>query len=504
MLVQGGVNSQGQGQVDNIDIAVEGSNFRVIVNGTTERIALDHVSQIVIAQNGGADVQTVSQTVFNLVPVVNVLYVVSSNEDSANAGTVVGDGLVDLDAIVPGNQVALRAAIRDANLNSAPFTKWIYAPRGKYQMTIPGPGGDTQGDFDIANQIAIVGTGPGDVVIDAAPLRTTSYSDRIFDVGAGSSLSVYCVTLAGGRAPAGTNENHGGAIIVRDGGNLVLGHSAVVGNQVTTSAAVGGAIYFGSTASGTLLNNVITANASWFNLTGGVFLANAAAGSGGSVSLETTILVNNTGTGNIDVHAGTNRTFTSLGYNRLGHAATGLVDGVNGDYIKPAGTTVHYVVTGKGDTYDRTDDATVLSIRDAIDAANTTAGWQEIWLPAWDFLLTRERTTAANLPELDVSQGDLEVKESLVIRGVKGATSVVWRTGIFDKVFELLGDYNDDGVTDVSPSDVDTSDYIVWRNTEGSTTDLRADGNDNGIVDQADYQLWQGYFGWTLMLHGIA
>jgi hypothetical protein len=56
----------------------------------------------------------------------------------------------------------------------------------------------------------------------------------------------------------------------------------------------------------------------------------------------------------------------------------------------------------------------------------------------------------------------------------------------------LPGDYNHDGV-------VDAADYTVWRDTVGSTTDLRANGDDTGasagIIDQADFVFWKGHFG---------
>jgi hypothetical protein len=51
-----------------------------------------------------------------------------------------------------------------------------------------------------------------------------------------------------------------------------------------------------------------------------------------------------------------------------------------------------------------------------------------------------------------------------------------------------VGDYNSDGA-------VDAADYVVWRKTEGSTTDLRADGNGDGRVDQADHDLWKANLG---------
>jgi GH35 family endo-1,4-beta-xylanase len=50
------------------------------------------------------------------------------------------------------------------------------------------------------------------------------------------------------------------------------------------------------------------------------------------------------------------------------------------------------------------------------------------------------------------------------------------------------GDYNGDGR-------VDSADYTVWRDTLGSTTDLRADGNGDGKIDAPDYDKWAADFG---------
>ena len=55
----------------------------------------------------------------------------------------------------------------------------------------------------------------------------------------------------------------------------------------------------------------------------------------------------------------------------------------------------------------------------------------------------------------------------------------------------LVGDYNGDGV-------VNAADYVVWRDTVGSTTDLRANGdNSNNAIDAADYGVWKANFGET-------
>lgn len=54
----------------------------------------------------------------------------------------------------------------------------------------------------------------------------------------------------------------------------------------------------------------------------------------------------------------------------------------------------------------------------------------------------------------------------------------------------LDGDYNGDGT-------VGAADYVVWRNTLGSTTDLDADGDGDMMVDQDDYTIWAWTFGNT-------
>jgi hypothetical protein len=52
----------------------------------------------------------------------------------------------------------------------------------------------------------------------------------------------------------------------------------------------------------------------------------------------------------------------------------------------------------------------------------------------------------------------------------------------------LPGDYNFN-------REVDAADYVIWRKTLGSNSDLRADGSGDGTVDQDDHALWRTHFG---------
>jgi hypothetical protein len=186
---------------------------------------------------------------------------------------------------------------------------------------------------------------------------------------------------------------------------------------------------------------------------------------------------------------------TNLGKNLFDNNTGGFFNVLSGpgDYLG----TPHYVVTSIVDTFDHTDDVEALSVREAVDKANTTAGVQEIWIPAWKFVLTRDRGSLTS--DIDTAWGDIDVKQSAIIRGIAGRTSIGWKAGVVDKVFDLLGDYAGGG----DANNVTTADYVVWQFQNGSAgtyEQFAADGDDDGDVDADDYTIWAQHFGNTLQL----
>jgi hypothetical protein len=397
----------------------------------------------------------------------------------------------EIDSVVNFDDFSLREAVDYANTAGVPIT--ICLPTGEYFLVLSGSQGVEHGDLDITGDVTITGDGPGLSIVNAGTLST---DDRIFDIANGGTLNLSGVTLTLGDAPNNpSTERNGGAIRIQNGGELNLDFSAIVGN-ITGHLGRGGGIYFDATGKGSIANSVITVNEG-DNDTGGLYLRDASSPDPTKkVTLANTIIANNVGDPFPDIYVGANRTLDSLGGNRFPLGTTGVTGNPSvADYYG----SVDYIVTSVADVYDGDSDPVNMSLRDAIHRANITAGTQEIWLPAWDFILTRERTAALNETEMDVSQGDLEVTDSLVIRGITNATTVAWQPGLpEDKTFELLGDYNNDGFVDLA----DSVEYYKLLGYSGSN--LPADGNDDGVVDEEDYDVWSDHFGTTLLLLDVA
>lgn len=71
--------------------------------------------------------------------------------------------------------------------------------------------------------------------------------------------------------------------------------------------------------------------------------------------------------------------------------------------------------------------------------------------------------------------------------GLEGP-SMLSAAAAIDQDALLAGDYNHD-------DRVDAADYLAWRKTLGSMSQLAADGSNNQLVDIADYNIWRSNFG---------
>src|SRR5262245_16464713 len=116
-------------------------------------------------------------------------FVVNSFVDAPDAKP--GDGLA-VDAL---GRTTLRAAVMEANALAG--ADQINLPSGTFTLTLAGADEDRAaiGDLDVLNgNLTIIGTDANLTRIDANKL------DRLFDVQPAAGLSIYGVSLTGGRA----------------------------------------------------------------------------------------------------------------------------------------------------------------------------------------------------------------------------------------------------------------------------------------------------------------
>lgn len=405
----------------------------------------------------------------------------------------------EFDADLSFGDVSLREAVNHAN--TASESTVIDLPAGRYYLTRVGTESSTNTDFNdltILGNVSIVGAGAGATIIDPqfGPVQGAIY--RAFKVaGSSARLDISNVTLTGAfiwQSPAVQNS---GGIFVTDQATLRLSESAIVNNQIVSGYATGVAIRsIGGNV--TIERSVFTNNYSW---NGAAVDAAPQGAVNGSLTIGESIFALNTAassTPNVKVTGAVTK--NNLDMNLYDNAAGGFFDTVSGAGDHQG--TPQYVVTTILDTFDHSNDIESTSVREAVDLANTTAGEQEIWIPAWNFVLTRDRGSLTS--DVDTAFGDLDVKQSLVVRGVTDRTSITWKAGVADDVFDLLGDYNIVGAPDANT--VSSGDYVTWQSQSGSTGTYEqfvADGDDDGDVDQDDYYIWSQHYGNTLQLFDI-
>jgi len=442
----------------------------------------------------------------NNIHTVGVVTTNYTNWQVTEPGMIYASNTTDeFDGDLSFGDVSLREAVNYANTQGAPIR--IELPAGRFTLSRNGSesGADVAfNDLDILSDVTVVGAGPGFTIIDNSGLASgTVYQGRTFEVnGAAKKLKVAQLTIANGASVIS-----GQVASVANGATLEIEDAAIVNH----TAYAGGTALLVTNSTVSIKRSVFSNNDVTQNYGGAAVSVSGTTTAPASVTVGESIFAQNVQPG---YYGGPTRygvlvsgtvTKTNLGKNLYDYANGGFFDVATNvtDYLG----TPTYVVMSVADTFNHADDIEALSLREAVDLANTTAGTQEIWLPAWKFTLTRDRASygGGSLTDIDAAFGDLDVKDSLIVRGVTGRTSVAWKAGIVDEVFDLLGDYNNDGEADAG--NVSSADYTIWQNQNGSVgawEQFSADGDDDGDVDSADYTLWSQYFGKTLGLFGVS
>jgi hypothetical protein len=185
-------------------------------------------------------------------PAWSATFGVTQLTDAVDADT--GDAVCDSDLGVAGSQCTLRAAIQQANASTG--ADQIALPAGVYLRSLFGVGEDASafGDLDVASEIEITGVGVDQTEIVGRGRQ--GFSDRVFDVHPGASLTVSDLQLAGGNLSSGLTsvDDAGGA--VRNRGNFVANRARLYGSW---AAGGGGGLYNAGEA--TLIDSEVLSNA---------------------------------------------------------------------------------------------------------------------------------------------------------------------------------------------------------------------------------------------------
>jgi T5SS/PEP-CTERM-associated repeat protein/autotransporter-associated beta strand protein len=469
---------------------------------------------------------------------------VSSGNVTLNGGSARITGL-ELPALSVGPATLL---IEGAAVFNGPTITYVGGTNATHgNLTVTGVGskwtfGSTDGGFN----------GPGDFVIDAGSSATggsmilgiTSSSSLL--VQAGSTLNVSGVSQFGlggsttatitGAGSTWTNSgplqlgvDAAGGLNVTNGGSVTLGSTFTLGFNATgtVSIATGGSL---SVADTTIFTNAsVTVN-------GGTFSTALLQGSGGSIGLTnpalgTALTINGasgsdtfggaiTGTGSLLKSGGSTQTLTGSSSYGGGTTVSGgtLVIGAAGALPASGAVTnnANFVVFADTAAGNVTGSGTTIVGRDVtLSANNFIQNALSIDLGSSSAAAHSKLITTGNLSlgQLTItlakgfapSPGSYDILDWGVLASpipsvnlpplpmfLSWNTSQLQTAGTLVVLSTLPGDYNGNGV-------VDAGDYTIWRDTLGSMTDLRANGNDTGAsvgkIDQADYVFWQSHYG---------
>jgi hypothetical protein len=126
--------------------------------------------------------------------------------------------------------------------------------------------------------------------------------------------------------------------------------------------------------------------------------------------------------------------------------------------------------------YDLSGDQSVDTVSDWFVISSTPMSVTDVSLTAFSGALASDQVVSLGFL-WDTGSAD----------NLSAVTSAGVTTMNIDAEFRILfADYNGD-------LEIDQEDYDLFVDTFGSTIDLRADGNQNGVVDASDYTIWRDF-----------
>ena len=166
----------------------------------------------------------------------------------AHAASLVVDSTLDEVDASPGDGICataaatctLRAAVMESN--ALPGQDDIFLDRDHYALTIPGSGGDAEGDLDLTDDVKIKGKGYRFTIIDGAPLVSIGQPDRIFEVASGVVARFRGVQLQQAKVEGATPASAVGGLMSVSGTARLRNVAFVDGR-----GGLGGALYVAST-----------------------------------------------------------------------------------------------------------------------------------------------------------------------------------------------------------------------------------------------------------------
>ena len=298
------------------------------------------------------------------------------------------------------------------------------------------------------------GINGSNIVLSNSTVSGNSVSSvNAFYLAHGGGLAGTTVTVTNSTISGNSADGNGGGVWKSSAGSLIVTGSTISGN----SASAGGGLL--TDGSSTIRHSTIA-----FNTTTGV--GKGIFVNGGSLLLDHSIVARNTGTnGDVNGLLGTTITaqYSFVGNNQGSGQLPASVESpdANGNLIGTNSEPINPYLSPLANNGGPTLTHALLPGSPAIDAGDPAAVAGENGVPQFD---------QRGEPWARVASGRIDM----------GA--VEWQAN------PLPGDYNFNGV-------VDAADYSVWRDTVGSTNDLRADGDSDGMIDADDYDFWKANFG---------